>query len=59
MEFLLVFAWNLAFSLIVVTANTFRSIWTPLGYPVILVKWVQGGVIWSTNSRRRPGGCRL
>lgn len=50
MGFLSIFAWNLGFSLIVVAANTFRSIRTPLGYLVVLVMWVQGAVIWGTNS---------
>ena len=49
-EFLSIFAWNLGFSLIVVAANTFRSVRTPMGYLVVLVMWVQGAVIWGTNS---------
>jgi hypothetical protein len=50
MEFLSIFAWNLGFGLIVVAANTFRSIRTPMGYLAVLVMWVQGAVIWGTNS---------
>lgn len=50
MEFLSIFAWNLGFSLIVVAANTFRSIRTPMGYLVVLIMWIQGAVIWGTNS---------
>jgi hypothetical protein len=49
-EFLSIFAWNLGFSLLVIGANTFRSVRTPMGYLVVLVMWVQGAVIWGTNS---------
>mgnify|MGYP000114967790 CR=1 FL=1 len=49
-EFLSIFAWNLGFALLVVAANTFRSVRTPMGYLVVLVMWVQGAVIWGTNS---------
>lgn len=45
-----ILAWNLGFSLIVVTANTFRSVRTPMGALVVLVMWLQGAVIWGTNS---------
>lgn len=49
-EFLSILAWNLGFSLLVVGANTFRSVRTPMGYLVVLVTWIQGAVIWGTNS---------
>lgn len=49
-QFAAIFAWNLGFSLIVVAANAFRSIRTPMGYLVVLVMWLQGAVIWGTNS---------
>jgi hypothetical protein len=49
-EFLAIFAWNLGFALLVVAANTFRSVRTPMGYLVVLVMWVQGATIWGTNS---------
>ncbi|SFG86733.1 hypothetical protein SAMN04488063_3153 [Halopelagius inordinatus] len=49
-EFLSIFARNIGFCLVVVAANTFRSIRTPLGYLVVLVTWVQGAVVWGTDS---------
>ncbi|MFB6166130.1 MAG: hypothetical protein ABEJ31_13295 [Haloarculaceae archaeon] len=49
-EFVSIFAWNLGFALLVVAANTFRSVRTPMGYLVVLVTWVQGAVVWGTNS---------
>lgn len=49
-EFASILAWNLGFSLLVVAANTFRSVRTPMGYLVVLVMWLQGAVIWGTNS---------
>lgn len=49
-EFLSIFAWNLGVAVIVVGANTFRSVRTPLGYLVVLVMWLQGAVVWGTNS---------
>lgn len=49
-EFVSIFAWNLGFAVIVVAANTLRSVRTPMGYLVVLVMWVQGAVIWGTNS---------
>lgn len=49
-EFVSILAWNLGFALLVVAANTFRSVRTPMGYLVVLVMWVQGAVIWGTNS---------
>jgi hypothetical protein len=49
-EFLSIFVWNVGFCLLVVAANTFRSVRTPLGYLVVLVMWIQGAIIWGTNS---------
>lgn len=49
-EFLVIFAWNIGFCLIVLLANTFRSVRTPMGYLVVLVMWIQGAIIWGTNS---------
>ena len=49
-EFLTILAWNLGFGLVVVAANTFRSVRTPMGYLVVLVSWVQGAVVWGTDS---------
>lgn len=48
--FLRIFAWNLAYAAIVIGANTFRSVNTPLGYLVIVVTTVQGALIWGTGS---------
>lgn len=49
-EFVSILAWNLGFGVLVVVANTLRSVRTPMGYLVGLVMWVQGAVIWGTNS---------
>lgn len=49
-EFGSIFAWNFGFAVLVVAANTFRSVRTPMGYLVVLVMWLQGAVIWGTNS---------
>lgn len=49
-EFLAIFAWNLGFCLVILLANTFRSIRTPMGYLVILMMWIQGAIVWGTNS---------
>jgi hypothetical protein len=49
-EFLTILAWNLGVCLLVVAANTFRSVETPLGYLVVVVNWVQGGLVWGTGS---------
>ncbi|MFB6184018.1 MAG: hypothetical protein ABEI96_05630 [Haloarculaceae archaeon] len=55
-EFLRIFAWNLGYALVIVAANTFRSVRTPMGYLVVLVTWVQGAVVWGTNSLAVPAG---
>src|SRR6056297_3153229 len=55
-EFLTIFAWNLGVCLLVVAANTFWSVRTPLGYLVVAVNWVQGALVWGTNSLAIPTG---
>lgn len=49
-EFATLFAWNLGVCVLVAAANTFRSVETPLGYLVVAVNWVQGGLVWGTGS---------
>ncbi|MFC4357959.1 hypothetical protein ACFO0N_08365 [Halobium salinum] len=49
-EFLAIIAINLVTCLIVAAANTFRSVRTPMGYVVVTVIWLQGAVVWGTNS---------
>ncbi|WP_198662025.1 hypothetical protein [Halorussus litoreus] len=49
-EFLTIFAWNLAVGVLVVAANAFRSVGTPMGYLVVAVNWVQGALVWGTDS---------
>jgi hypothetical protein len=49
-EFLSILGFNLLFALIVVGANTFRSVETPLGHLVLAVTFVQGGLVWGSNS---------
>jgi len=49
-EFLSILGFNLLFTLILVGANTFRSVETPLGHLVLLVTFVQGGLVWGSNS---------
>lgn len=49
-EFLSIFGFNLLFALILVGANTFRSVETPLGHLVLAVTFVQGGLVWGSNS---------
>lgn len=48
--FVRILAWNLMFAAIVVAANTFRSVNTPLGYLVVVVTTLQGALIWGTGS---------
>lgn len=48
--FVRIYAWNLAFATIVVAANAFRSVNTPLGYLVVVVTTLQGALIWGTGS---------
>ncbi|MFC7081571.1 hypothetical protein [Halorussus caseinilyticus] len=49
-EFLTIFAWNLGVCVLVVAANAFRSVRTPLGYLVVAVHWVRGALVWATGS---------
>jgi hypothetical protein len=49
-EFLSILGFNLLFTLVLVGANTFRSVETPLGHLVLLVTFVQGGLVWGSNS---------
>lgn len=48
--FIRILAWNLVFAAIVVAANTFRSVNTPLGYLVVVMTTLQGAVVWGTGS---------
>lgn len=49
--FLRIFAWNLFLSGgIIVLANTFRSVNTPMGYVVVVVNTINGALIWGTGS---------
>lgn len=58
-EFLTLFAWNVAVSLVAVAANTFRSVETPLGYLLLLVQSVQYGAVWGTGSLGIGSGARV
>jgi hypothetical protein len=49
-EFLTIFAVNLSAALVVAAANVFRSLRTPASYLVLALVWVQGAVVWGTNS---------
>lgn len=49
-EFLLIFAINLTTAAIVALTNTFRSLRTPASYVVVAIIWVQGALVWGTNS---------
>lgn len=49
-EFLSLFAWNVAVSLIAIGANTLRSVNTPLGYVLQVVQAPQYGAVWGTGS---------
>jgi hypothetical protein len=49
-EFLTIFAINLAAAAVVAAMNTLRSLRTPAGYVVVTIVWIQGAVIWGTNS---------
>jgi hypothetical protein len=58
-EFLRLFAWNVAVSLIAVAANTFRSVNTPLGYVVQVVGAPRYGAVWGTGSLVIGTGARI
>jgi len=49
-EFLTIFAVNLATAAIVAAMNVFRSLRTPASYVVVALVWIQGAVVWGTNS---------
>lgn len=58
-EFLTLFGWNVAVSLIAVAANTFRSVHTPLGYVVQVVQAPRYGAVWGTGSLAIGTGERI
>ncbi len=58
-EFLTLFGWNVAVSLIAVAANTFRSVNTPLGYVVQVVQAPRYGAVWGTGSLAIGTGERI
>jgi|GEM_PF-593139 len=58
-EFLTLFGWNVAVSLIAVAANTLRSVNTPLGYVVQVVQAPRYGAIWGTGSLAIGAGERI
>ncbi|KPN29208.1 hypothetical protein SY89_03442 [Halolamina pelagica] len=58
-EFLTLFGWNVAISLVAVAANTFRSVHTPLGYVVQVVQAPRYGAVWGTGSLAIGTGERI
>jgi len=58
-EFLTLFGWNVAISLVAVAANTFRSVNTPLGYVVQVVQAPRYGAVWGTGSLAIGTGDRI
>ncbi len=54
--FLRIFGWNLVSAIIIVVANTFRSVNTPMGYLVVLVSVVNGALVWGTGSLALAAG---
>lgn len=50
LEFATIFAINLTTCAIIAATNTFRSVRTPAGYVVVAIIWLQGAVVWGTNS---------
>jgi hypothetical protein len=53
-EFLTLFGWNVAASLIAVAANTLRSVNTPMGYVIEVVQAPRYGTAWGTGERIVP-----
>jgi hypothetical protein len=49
-EFVRLFGWNVAVSLVTVGANTFRSDETPLGYVLQVVQAPRYAAVWGTGS---------
>lgn len=58
-EFLVLFAWNVAISLLAIGANTFRSVNTPLGYLFVLAQAPRYGAVWGTGSLGVGTGARI
>ncbi|MFA1612582.1 hypothetical protein [Halobellus rubicundus] len=58
-EFLTLFGWNVAVSLIAVAANTLRSVNTPLGYVIQVVQTPRYGAVWGTGSLAIGTGERI
>jgi hypothetical protein len=58
-EFLTLFGWNVAVSAILVAANTFRSVNTPLGYVIQIVQAPRYGAVWGTGSLAIGTGERI
>ena len=58
-EFLTLFGWNVAVSLIAVASNSFRSVNTPLGYVLQVVQAPRYGAIWGTGSLTIGTGERI
>ena len=58
-EFLTLFGWNVAVSLIAVVANTLRSLNTPLGYVIQVVQAPRYGATWGTGSLAIGTGERI
>jgi hypothetical protein len=58
-EFLTLFGWNIAVSLIAVAANTLRSVNTPLGYVMQVVQAPRYGAVWGTGSLAIGTGERI
>jgi len=58
-EFLTLFGWNVAVSLIAVAGNTFRSVNTPLGYVIQVVQAPRYGAVWGTGSLAIGTGERI
>jgi hypothetical protein len=49
-EFLTIYAINVAGCVVIAAFNSLRSIRTPAGYVIVASVWVQGAVVWGTNS---------
>ena len=58
-EFLTLFGWNVAVSLIAVAANTLRSVNTPMGYVIEVVQAPRYGTVWGTGSLAIGAGERI
>lgn len=58
-EFLMLFGWNVAVSLIAIGANTLRSVNTPLGYVIEVIQVPQYGIVWGTGSLAIGKGERI